>query len=162
MITSDLYDASGGQGTTRHAQMELFLQTFACNRHAGFKSVFTISDQPHVSSNGYRFAFHANDPSGIGMVLPRWIEANGNGGGNGGSEGEQGDPGLQWPCPPGTVAGAHWRTRVWLPAADRYATTTHVLTLQSLLARYKDVVCRTGMCMGGVHGCQPGHAHACT
>jgi hypothetical protein len=42
----------------------------------GFKSVFRVSDEPHVVSNGFSFRFHRQDPiSGLGYVVPEWVEA---------------------------------------------------------------------------------------
>src|SRR6266404_9729514 len=41
----------------------------------GFKSVFRVSDEPLVVSNGYRFRFHREDPAaGLGFVVPEWSE----------------------------------------------------------------------------------------
>ncbi len=81
----------------------------------GFKSVFAVTDRPCVASGGFVFGFDADDASGIGMVLPRWL---------GGAAGE-----ARWPCPPACAertCGA-WRTRMWLPAADRCGVPTFSL-----------------------------------
>jgi hypothetical protein len=41
----------------------------------GFKSVFRVSDEPHVVSNGFSFRFHRQDSAtGLGYVVPEWVE----------------------------------------------------------------------------------------
>ena len=41
----------------------------------GFKSVFLISDRPHVISNGYSFHFRRDDcEAGLGYIVPHWNE----------------------------------------------------------------------------------------
>ena len=41
----------------------------------GFKSVFRVSDEPHIVSNGYSFRFHRRDPeTGLGFVVPEWVD----------------------------------------------------------------------------------------
>eukprot|EP00434_Breviolum_minutum_P036964 symbB.v1.2.032762.t1/scaffold3974.1/size59763/1 len=40
----------------------------------GFKAVFALTDQPKLFSGPYRLEFDAQHPSGIGYVLPRWLE----------------------------------------------------------------------------------------
>ena len=41
----------------------------------GFKSVFRVSDEPHVFSNGYRFRFRRRDPdTRLGFVVPEWVD----------------------------------------------------------------------------------------
>jgi hypothetical protein len=41
----------------------------------GFKSVFLISDRPHIISNGYSFHFRRDDcDAGIGYIVPHWTE----------------------------------------------------------------------------------------
>ncbi|MBD2452468.1 ATP-binding protein [Nostoc sp. FACHB-152] len=41
----------------------------------GFKSVFRISDEPQIFSNGFQFKFqHQNDKDQLGFVVPSWIE----------------------------------------------------------------------------------------
>ncbi len=41
----------------------------------GFKSVFLISDRPHVISNGYSFHFRRDDcDAGLGYIVPHWSE----------------------------------------------------------------------------------------
>ncbi|CAL4991903.1 unnamed protein product [Urochloa decumbens] len=44
----------------------------------GFKSVFLVSRNPHIFSNGYQIKF-SEDPStecGIGYIVPEWVEEN--------------------------------------------------------------------------------------
>lgn len=48
---------------------------FIGEKGIGFKSVFRITDEPHIFSNGYSFKFsltEENDP--LGFVVPHWIE----------------------------------------------------------------------------------------
>ena len=41
----------------------------------GFKSVFRISDEPHIFSNGFQFKFKRVDEElGLGYIVPYWIE----------------------------------------------------------------------------------------
>ncbi|CAL1129504.1 unnamed protein product [Cladocopium goreaui] len=40
----------------------------------GFKAVFALTDKPKLFSGPYRLEFDATHPSGIGYVLPRWLE----------------------------------------------------------------------------------------
>jgi hypothetical protein len=41
----------------------------------GFKSVFLISDHPHIISNGYSFHFRRDDcDAGLGYIVPHWDE----------------------------------------------------------------------------------------
>jgi len=41
----------------------------------GFKSVFLISDRPHIVSNGYSFHFRRDDcDAGLGYIVPHWDE----------------------------------------------------------------------------------------
>ncbi|CAI5729829.1 unnamed protein product [Hyaloperonospora brassicae] len=43
----------------------------------GFKSVFKVSDNPQVHSNGFHISFHAKDSqhgSGMGYILPYWMD----------------------------------------------------------------------------------------
>ncbi|KAK1945297.1 hypothetical protein P3T76_003830 [Phytophthora citrophthora] len=43
----------------------------------GFKSVFKVSDDPQVHSNGFHICFHAKNSthgSGMGYILPYWLE----------------------------------------------------------------------------------------
>ena len=50
-------------------------QGFIGEKGLGFKSVFMVTDSPHIYSNGYRFKFLCNDPvATIGYVIPYWLE----------------------------------------------------------------------------------------
>ncbi|GLJ45914.1 hypothetical protein SUGI_0966750 [Cryptomeria japonica] len=42
----------------------------------GFKSVFLITNQPYIFSNGYKIRFNETPPSGIkiGYIVPEWID----------------------------------------------------------------------------------------
>ncbi|CAE7717581.1 NOV [Symbiodinium sp. CCMP2592] len=40
----------------------------------GFKAVFALTDRPRLFSGPYRLEFDSQHPSGIGYVLPRWLE----------------------------------------------------------------------------------------
>lgn len=49
-----------------------------CDAGIGFKSVFLVSRNPHIFSNGYQIKFR-EDPSpecGIGYIVPEWVEEN--------------------------------------------------------------------------------------
>eukprot|EP00854_Cymbomonas_tetramitiformis_P000932 gene932-1448_t len=85
--------APAGQGSTPH-------QPRIGEKGIGFKAVFALSDRPHIASGAFRIAFDAADPSGLGLVLPRWTEF----------------PALPPACAlPPAPPGAAWRTRMWLP-----------------------------------------------
>ncbi|MDD3052051.1 MAG: hypothetical protein PHR06_13025, partial [Candidatus Cloacimonetes bacterium] len=48
---------------------------FIGEKGIGFKSVFRVTNKPHIFSNGYQFCLPANKNDGsIGMVVPDWIE----------------------------------------------------------------------------------------
>ena len=50
-------------------------QGYIGEKGIGFKSVFRITDCPHVFSNGYRFSLAKNDPeTGVGYIVPKWVE----------------------------------------------------------------------------------------
>ncbi len=41
----------------------------------GFKSVFRVTDEPHIFSNGFQFRLPKHDPeTGLGYVVPFWVE----------------------------------------------------------------------------------------
>ncbi len=41
----------------------------------GFKSVFRITNQPHIYSNGYRFRFQKpKGPDDLGYIVPHWVD----------------------------------------------------------------------------------------
>lgn len=49
---------------------------FIGEKGIGFKSVFLVSDSPHIYSNGYQFKFLRKDPiTTIGYVVPHWLDA---------------------------------------------------------------------------------------
>ncbi|KXZ52866.1 hypothetical protein GPECTOR_8g248 [Gonium pectorale] len=75
----------------------------------GFKSVFAISDAPAIHSNGFSFGFDAQDPSGLGYVLPQHKSLQ---------TAQAGEPGLPQPQPPPPPASG-WGTVLLLPAAPR-------------------------------------------
>jgi hypothetical protein len=42
----------------------------------GFKSVFRVTDSPHIVSNGFQFRFQIpTESEGFGYILPHWVEA---------------------------------------------------------------------------------------
>lgn len=48
---------------------------FIGEKGLGFKSVFMVSDSPHIYSNGFQFKFLRNDPvATIGYVVPYWLD----------------------------------------------------------------------------------------
>ena len=48
---------------------------FIGEKGLGFKSVFMVSDSPHIYSNGYHFKFLKDDPvSTVGYVIPYWLD----------------------------------------------------------------------------------------
>uniref|UniRef100_A0A803NWD8 Sacsin n=1 Tax=Cannabis sativa TaxID=3483 RepID=A0A803NWD8_CANSA len=50
-------------------------QGFIGEKGIGFKSVFLVSQQPHIFSNGYqvRFREEPNSNCGIGYIVPEWV-----------------------------------------------------------------------------------------
>lgn len=57
--------------STKHGNREGYIG----EKGIGFKSVFLISDRPHVISNGYSFHFRRDDcEAGLGYVVPHWNE----------------------------------------------------------------------------------------
>jgi hypothetical protein len=41
----------------------------------GFKSVFRVSDEPHIFSNGFQFKFKKEDKEyGVGYIVPYWLD----------------------------------------------------------------------------------------
>ena len=47
---------------------------FIGEKGIGFKSVFKVSDSPHVYSNGFRFKFLKDDPvATVGYIVPYWL-----------------------------------------------------------------------------------------
>jgi hypothetical protein len=50
-------------------------QGYIGEKGIGFKSVFRISDEPHIFSNGFRFKFKRKDDEiKLGYIVPYWIE----------------------------------------------------------------------------------------
>lgn len=50
-------------------------QGYIGEKGIGFKSVFRISDEPHIFSNGFQFKFKRVDKEyGLGYIVPYWIE----------------------------------------------------------------------------------------
>jgi hypothetical protein len=55
--------------STKHGNREGYIG----EKGIGFKSVFLISDRPHIISNGYSFHFRRDDcDAGLGYVVPHW------------------------------------------------------------------------------------------
>jgi len=57
------------------------LKGYIGEKGLGFKSVFRVTDQPHIFSNGYQFKFNSNvkikgRKLKLGYILPEWIEDN--------------------------------------------------------------------------------------
>ena len=40
----------------------------------GFKSVFLVTDEPHIYSNGFQFKFKRDDRYPMSMIIPEWVE----------------------------------------------------------------------------------------
>jgi len=60
---------SGGQSTKEKSL------GYIGEKGIGFKSVFRVTDQPHIFSNGYRFRFQK--PQGtddLGYIVPHWVD----------------------------------------------------------------------------------------
>lgn len=50
------------------------IQGYIGEKGIGFKSVFRITSNPHIFSNGYRFCMPESDEeTGLGFIVPRWI-----------------------------------------------------------------------------------------
>ena len=61
---------SVGQSTKKNKS-----QGYIGEKGIGFKSVFRVSDCPHIFSNGFRFRFEKpTDKEGFGYILPHWVE----------------------------------------------------------------------------------------
>ena len=51
-------------------------QGYIGEKGIGFKSVFRVTDNPHILSNGYRFCLPEFDEgTGFGYIVPQWIDA---------------------------------------------------------------------------------------
>lgn len=78
----------------------------------GFKSVFALSDTPHIVSSSFHIYFDAQHPSGLGLLVPLWMDA----------QRRSAMPECALPAAP---AGAlepsdAWGTRLWLPLRDEH------------------------------------------
>jgi hypothetical protein len=52
------------------------IQGYIGEKGIGFKSVFIVSESPHIYSNGYSFKFKENDTSiGLSYVVPYWLDS---------------------------------------------------------------------------------------
>ena len=40
----------------------------------GFKSVFMVTDEPHIYSNGFQFKFKYNKDNPISIIIPEWVD----------------------------------------------------------------------------------------
>jgi len=50
-------------------------QGFIGEKGIGFKSVFRVTSDPHVISNGYSFRLPENhEPTGLGFIVPCWLD----------------------------------------------------------------------------------------
>ncbi|RKU24417.1 hypothetical protein C6503_00820 [Candidatus Poribacteria bacterium] len=50
-------------------------QGYIGEKGIGFKSVFRVTDNPHIFSNGYRFCLPESDEeTGLGYIVPQWID----------------------------------------------------------------------------------------
>ncbi|MYA99719.1 hypothetical protein F4X90_08570, partial [Candidatus Poribacteria bacterium] len=50
-------------------------QGYIGEKGIGFKSVFRVTDNPHIFSNGYHFCLPESDPeTGLGYIVPQWID----------------------------------------------------------------------------------------
>ncbi len=51
------------------------VQGYIGEKGIGFKSVFRVTTNPHIFSNGYRFCLpEHNEITGLGYIVPRWID----------------------------------------------------------------------------------------
>lgn len=63
--------SSVGQSTKKDKS-----QGYIGEKGIGFKSVFRVTDSPHIFSNGFQFRFHIpTEAEGFGYILPHWVEA---------------------------------------------------------------------------------------
>ena len=50
-------------------------QGYIGEKGIGFKSVFRVTDNPHIFSNGYRFCLPKRDEqTGLGYIVPQWVD----------------------------------------------------------------------------------------
>uniref|UniRef100_A0A0G4FY71 SWIM-type domain-containing protein n=1 Tax=Chromera velia CCMP2878 TaxID=1169474 RepID=A0A0G4FY71_9ALVE len=85
----------------------------------GFKSVFSLSDSPHLFSAGFSIKFEAHDPSGIGYILPHWVNEPPKVLIHPGERPRNAHARPVWvdTAPPGP-GGTRWTTILWLPAKE--------------------------------------------
>lgn len=51
------------------------IQGYIGEKGIGFKSVFRVTSNPHIFSNGYSFCLQEHDDeTGLGYIVPQWIE----------------------------------------------------------------------------------------
>lgn len=63
--------SSVGQSTKKNRN-----QGYIGEKGIGFKSVFRVTDSPHIFSNGFQFRFQIpTESEGFGYILPHWVEA---------------------------------------------------------------------------------------
>jgi len=61
---------SVGQSTKKERN-----QGYIGEKGIGFKSVFRVTDSPHIFSNGLQFRFQVpTETEGFGYILPHWVE----------------------------------------------------------------------------------------
>lgn len=54
-------------------------QGYIGEKGIGFKSVFRVSDNPHIFSNGYYFSLpKCDEETGLGYIVPQWIDTTPN------------------------------------------------------------------------------------
>ena len=62
--------SSVGQSTKKDKS-----QGYIGEKGIGFKSVFRVTDSPHIFSNGFQFRFQIpTESQGFGYILPHWVE----------------------------------------------------------------------------------------
>lgn len=62
---------SVGESTKKNRKVEGYIG----EKGIGFKSVFIISDEPHIFSNGYQFKFRQkNSNEKLGFIVPYWVD----------------------------------------------------------------------------------------
>ena len=70
-FNSDNVDAICAVGATTKEKG----QGYIGEKGIGFKSVFRITDNPHIFSNGYHFCLPESDEeTGLGYIVPQWID----------------------------------------------------------------------------------------
>uniref|UniRef100_A0A0G4GY97 SWIM-type domain-containing protein n=1 Tax=Chromera velia CCMP2878 TaxID=1169474 RepID=A0A0G4GY97_9ALVE len=82
----------------------------------GFKSVFSLSDSPHLFSAGFSIKFEAHDPSGIGYILPHWVSQPPEAVIHSAAQKDKSKPRPVWVDTAPPRHGTRWTTTLWLPA----------------------------------------------